>query len=272
LTETPFTSFADWWAGRRIATSAAFYLPHLQPGMALLDCGCGPGAITIDFAEALAPTEVIGVDVDDRALDRARKAGAERGVSNVRFEHGDIYRLNFADASFDAVWTASTMQWLRRPRKAIAEIRRVLKPGGVYGSRDRATRGDLFGNSNPLVRLSWRLHYRLNARNGLSPTLSGNLRALLLQAGFKNVLTAGSYENYGNQEGARFASGLYRSSLESESFGGRMVDLGWITADKRADRIDAWNAWAADPRSFTPSPASKLWPGSRPRQRTEGSE
>jgi len=149
LSEANFTSFADWWAGRRIATSAAFFLPHLQPGVALLDCGCGPGTITIDFAEILAPKKVIGVDMDDRALDRARKAADERGIRNVRFEHGDIYSLGFADASFDAVWTSSTMQWLHRPRKAISEIRRVLKPGGVYGSRDRATQGDLFGNAKP---------------------------------------------------------------------------------------------------------------------------
>src|SRR5439155_2802902 len=194
--------------------------------------------------------EVMGIDVDDRALDRACKTAEERGITNVRFEHGDIYALDFANASFDAVWTSSTMQWLRQPRKAISEIERVLKPGGVYGSRDRATQGDLFGNSNSLLRLSWRLHYRLNARNGLSPLLSTKLRTLLLQAGFKNVVTAGSYENHGTQEGARFASGLYRSSLESQSFGGRMVDLGWITADQRAKLIEAWNAWAEDVRSY----------------------
>ena len=126
----------------------------------------------------------------------------------------------------------------------------MLKPGGVYGSRDRATRGDLFGNSNPLVRLSWRLHYRLNARNGLSSSLSGKLPTLLLDAGFENVVTAGSYENHRTQEGARFASGLYRSSLEAENFGGRMVELGWITADQRAQLIEAWNAWASDLRSY----------------------
>jgi len=100
------------------------------------------------------------------------------------------------------------------------------------------------------VRRSWRLHYRLNARNGLSPTLSGKLRTLLLDADFENITTFGSYENHGTQEGARFASGLYRGSLESESFGGRMVELGWITAEQRAELMAAWNAWAADPRSY----------------------
>jgi SAM-dependent methyltransferase len=249
MSERTFTSFSDWWADRRIASSAAFFLPHLQPGAALLDCGCGPGTITIDFAEALAPTEVIGIDLDDRALDRARKAAVDRGAINVRFEHGDIYALDFPENSFDAVWTSSTMQWLRRPRAAIREIRRVLKPGGIYASRDRATQGDLFGNSNPLLRKSWRLHYRLNALNGLSPGLSSRFRSLLLANGFERVVTSGAYENHGTQEGARFASGLYRSSLEAESFGGRMVQLGWITSDQRLQMIEGWKAWAEDPRS-----------------------
>jgi ubiquinone/menaquinone biosynthesis C-methylase UbiE len=250
MSEATFTSFADWWAGRGIATSAGFFLPHLDPGMKLLDCGCGPGSITLDFAEVLTPVEVIGIDTDDRALDRARKAAEDRGIQNVRFDHGDIYKLDFADNSFDAVWTSSVMQWLRQPAKAAREILRVLKPGGVYGSRDRSTQGDLFGNRNSLLRRAWRLHYRLNARNGLSRTLSERLRSLLLDAGFEDVVTSASYENHGGKDGARFASGLYRSSLEGDGFGGRMVDLGWITAEERARMIEAWNAWAADPRSY----------------------
>src|SRR5438876_11110241 len=82
MSEAAFTSFADWWAGRRIATSAGFFLPYIRPGIGLLDCGCGPGTITLDFAEVLAPREVIGIDVDDRALDRACKTAEERGITH----------------------------------------------------------------------------------------------------------------------------------------------------------------------------------------------
>ena len=250
MTESKFSSFADWWADRRIASSAGFFLPHLEQGLRLLDAGCGPGSITADFAEVLAPTEVLGIDIDDRALGRARTGATERGILNVRFEHGDIYALDFPDASFDAVWTASTIQWLRKPETAVREILRVLKPGGIYGSRDRCTEGDIFGNSTSLLRRAWRMHYRLNAQNGLSPTLSRRLRAMLLTTGFEDVVTSASYENHGGKDGASFASGIYRSSLEGDGFGGRMVDLGWITADERAQMIDAWKTWAADPSSY----------------------
>jgi SAM-dependent methyltransferase len=249
MTENRFTSFADWWAGRNIGSSAGFFLPHVRPGMALLDCGCGPGSITIDFAEALAPSEVVGIDVNTAALQRARRAAEERGVKSVRFEEASIYELPFADATFDAVWTSSTIQWLRRPRLALNEVLRVLKPGGVYGSRDRCTTGDIFGNSNPNVRLAWRLHYRLNAHNGLSPRLAEKLRGMLIETGFERVISSASYENHGGWDGARFASQLYLNALSS-GFGEEMVKRNWINREKRERLIAAWMEWGSDPKSY----------------------
>ncbi len=47
---------------------AAQLLPHLRPGMRLLDCGCGPGSITVGLASVVAPGEVVGVDLEPRRL------------------------------------------------------------------------------------------------------------------------------------------------------------------------------------------------------------
>lgn len=58
---------------RRTAADAAGYLlPHLQPGMSLLDVGCGPGTITVDLAARVAPGRVTAVELTDAALDLAR--------------------------------------------------------------------------------------------------------------------------------------------------------------------------------------------------------
>ena len=62
----------DWNARRGIATSAEFFARYVHPGMSLLDCGCGPGSLTLDLAEAVAPAEVIGLDTDEQVLHRAR--------------------------------------------------------------------------------------------------------------------------------------------------------------------------------------------------------
>ena len=84
----------------------------------------------------------------------------------------------------------------------------------------------------------------------MSSRLSGSLRSLLLEVGFENIITGASYENHGAQGGAQWASGLYRSSLESPSFGGEMVRLDWADAETVASMVEAWKAWARDERSY----------------------
>ena len=61
-------------AQRTAESHAAFFLPHLEPGMSLLDCGCGPGTITLGFADLVAPGEVVGTEIEEAhvALARAR--------------------------------------------------------------------------------------------------------------------------------------------------------------------------------------------------------
>ena len=70
--------------------------------MRLLDVGCGPGSITLGLAEAVAPGEVVGVDLQPAQVEQARALAAERGVANVRFEVASAYALPFPDAAFDA--------------------------------------------------------------------------------------------------------------------------------------------------------------------------
>ena len=72
---------------RTAANSAGYLLPHLRPGLALLDVGCGPGTITVDLATHVAPGATVGVDNATAALEAARTPDAPAGV---RFEIGDL--------------------------------------------------------------------------------------------------------------------------------------------------------------------------------------
>src|SRR5262249_36771095 len=73
-------------AGRTASRAAPFLVPHLRRGQSLLDCGCGPGSTTVDLAVALAPGQVVGVDIEPSQIAVARVRAAAQHVPNVRFE------------------------------------------------------------------------------------------------------------------------------------------------------------------------------------------
>ena len=106
-------------ARRRAEVEAWFLLPRLRPGMRLLDAGCGPGTVTAGLARAVAPGEVVGIDVAPGVLDHARAHAAGEGVGNVTFGEGDVYALDHPDASFDAVYANQLLQHLTDPVRAL---------------------------------------------------------------------------------------------------------------------------------------------------------
>jgi len=117
-------------ARRSAATQAAFFLPYLRPAMRLLDCGCGPGTITAGFAAVLHAGEVIGLDLDEAALARARATATQQQLPNIRFDVGDLYHLPYPDGSFDAVFSHAVLEHLGQPDTTLREIYRVLRPVG----------------------------------------------------------------------------------------------------------------------------------------------
>ena len=106
-------------ATRTASKQASFFLPHLTPGMSLLDCGCGPGTITLGLAEHLTDGLVTGIDLDESALAPARASAQQDGISNVGFETGGLYELPFANNSFDAVFSHAVLEHLSEPVAAL---------------------------------------------------------------------------------------------------------------------------------------------------------
>lgn len=154
---------------RTASQDAAFFLPSLRPGIRVLDLGCGPGSITVGLAEAVAPGQVVGVDLQPSQVAQAHALGAMRGVMNVRFEVADVYRLPFPDGSFDAAFAHAVLMHLRDPVQALAEVRRVLGPGGIAGVRDPDWGARLHAPATPLLEQWYALTVRVRQRNGGDP-------------------------------------------------------------------------------------------------------
>ncbi|KAH8846950.1 hypothetical protein MCOR27_002313 [Pyricularia oryzae] len=112
----------------------------LEPGMRVLDVGCGPGNITSYLADVVgASGEVVGVDPSEERIDLARAKITSPGESSgtgarLSFFVGTAEDLSrFATGSFDAVYCNSTLHWVRDQPLALREFARVLKPGGRLG-------------------------------------------------------------------------------------------------------------------------------------------
>ncbi len=230
-------------AGRTAAAQAKWFLPYLQPGMALLDCGCGSGSITVGLAVAVAPGQVVGVDIAEVEIERARERAAGAGVANARFVTGTLYALDFPDDSFDALFSHNVLEHLHEPQRALREMRRVLKPGGVIGIRDIDAGGHLLAPDDPLLHRWLELYAADWAGLGGHPRLGRRLRGLLLEAGFSDVRATASYELYSDGEGLRFASQLAVSRVREAAYVERVLAKGLADREQLAAVAAAWSAW-----------------------------
>ena len=189
-------SALEFMRKRRAETHAAFFVPHLKPGMRLLDCGCGPGTITCDIAQRIAPTRVIGLDFSAEQVAAATRDARSRGIANVEFRQGSVYELPFADASFDAAFSHALLEHLREPAKAVAEFRRVLKPGGAVGVCTPDWGGFLVAPPSEELLLAFEAYKELQNRNGGDVYCGRKLGGFLAGTGFGKIELRARYENY----------------------------------------------------------------------------
>jgi ubiquinone/menaquinone biosynthesis C-methylase UbiE len=103
---------------------------RVPPRATVLDAGCGSGSMARLFASRYADSGIIGIDLRSNYITYARERAAYEGLGNVTFETADILHLPFPNGAFDVVWSKYVLQWLDHPQAAIAELRRVTKPGG----------------------------------------------------------------------------------------------------------------------------------------------
>jgi ubiquinone/menaquinone biosynthesis C-methylase UbiE len=117
-------------------------LAGARSGDRALDVACGPGFLTLAFAQTCASAR--GIDATRAFVERAQRTAAERGIANVSFAQGDVNALPEKNARYDVVACRAAFHHFPDPARVLAEMARVAKPGGtllvadLLGSEDAA--------------------------------------------------------------------------------------------------------------------------------------
>jgi len=235
---------------RQATHQAAFFLPYLHPGMTLLDCGCGPGAITLGLAEVVAPSQVVGVDREPSMVERACTLSKERQVAHVRFQVGDICDLPFPASSFDAVFTCAVLEHLEDPVQALREIGRVLTPGGIVGVASTDWSEPLISPPDDALRHFFTLFERGFQHHGGSLQRGRHLRGMLHQAGLTVLAVTASCVSASTTEAVRQTVDGYITWMEAMPLFAQAITLGWIDRATLEDMQARMRQWSAHPDAF----------------------
>jgi SAM-dependent methyltransferase len=225
--------------------------------MQILDCGCGPGSITLGLAPHVAPGQIRGLDINPQLVERAKAAAAEQGITNAQFEVGDAQAMTFADNTFDLVFSHALMEHLPKPHELLVEMKRVLKPGGMVAIRTPDWGGNqLYPDTNGLHRRLLKFHehvFRYNQSDpyrGPDPYRGRHLGKMLVENGFEDLTITASYTCYGSNEKITYIAQLMSDHILGPNSEQLSVENGWGTAAEIEQVRSDLLAWAQMPGAF----------------------
>ena len=258
--------FMELLERRSAPRNAAHLVPHLLPGMTLLDLGCGPGSITTGLAKAVHPGRTHGVDLNEEQLGLARRRAQELGLENLEFHQGNALRLPFPDHHFDAVHCHGFLMHSPCIKEQLTEILRVLKPRGILASRDM----DVPTSFITPALLSHKIFGILAEtirREGGDPWMGRRLKVFFLNAGLEEVETGFGADYFTQPEDVEFLGKFLLEWGLSKEFqlktGGSDLDF-----NQSREQVERWSRHPGAVGCFHFGHAVGRKPGSPDRNRT----
>lgn len=237
----------DSHRARTAANSAAHLLPHLEPGMRLLDVGSGAGTITADLARLVGPEHCTALEVSEQAAALTRAELDRQGLAEVTVLVGDAQALDLPGDAVDVVHAHQVLQHLPDPVAALAEFRRVTRPGGLVAVRDSDYGGFRWFPEEPAWDRWLDLYQRAARANGGHPDAGRRLLAWARAAGFEGVEATSSTWCHATPSARAAWAATWAGRLREGPFGAQLRGTGWAEAEDVEALAGAITAWAADP-------------------------
>ncbi|KAK8113792.1 ubiE/COQ5 methyltransferase [Apiospora kogelbergensis] len=245
-------------ARRTVHDSAAFLAPHIKPTDHILDVGCGPGSITMGFADLAPEGRVVGVDAVASVLEQARALAGDR--KNVEFAIVDANALPYPDATFDVVYCHQVLQHVQDPVGILREMRRVAKPGaGVVAAREADYRAFAWHPTSAGLDRWGELYQAQALVSGGEPNAGRFLHTWARRAGFEaenleTTVTSWCYtgeraKQWGNMWADRAVQSGFAKVVKDKGLGSE-ADLQAISR--------AWADWATEDDLFFSVPSTEI--------------
>ncbi|MFJ4718668.1 methyltransferase domain-containing protein [Streptomyces luteogriseus] len=228
---------------RTAANSAAYLLPSLKPHMKILDIGCGPGTITADLAALVPDGHVTGVDRAPEILEQARATAAGRGLANVGFAVADAHALDYPDDTFCVVHAHQVLQHVGDPVRALREMRRVVKPGGLIAVRDADYEAMTWYPASEGLDAWLDLYRRVARANGGEPDAGRRLKAWALRAGLTDITATSGTWTFATPQERAWWSGLWADRTLASAYADRAVEGGHSDEAGLRGVAEAWREW-----------------------------
>ena len=231
-------------------TNAAFLLPYLRPGLHVLDFGCGPGAISVGLARAVAPGELHGVDMEESQIELARSVAEANGLDNATFHVGDVTEMPFENGSFDVAYCHNVLMHVPDTRAVLAEVQRVLKPGGLIACREMITRSSFTHPDFDAIRSSWSIFEGLIASDDGHPQMGKYMKGHIINAGFANIRMTASFNVYSAPDDMVFIRNLISKWYLSPEITEAAIKYGLATEDLFERMRIAFERWKDHPDAW----------------------
>ncbi|MFF7765647.1 methyltransferase domain-containing protein [Streptomyces massasporeus] len=228
---------------RTAANSAAYLLPSLKPRMRILDIGCGPGTITADLAELVPDGRVTGVDRAPGILEQARATAAGRGLANVDFAVADAHALDYPDDTFCVVHAHQVLQHVGDPVRALREMKRVVRPGGLIAVRDADYEAMTWYPASEGLDVWLDLYRRVARANGGEPDAGRRLKAWALRAGLTDITATSGTWTFATPQERAWWSGLWADRTLASAYADRAVEGGHADEAGLRGVAEAWREW-----------------------------